>query len=66
MACIRLTDLKGQTIYLETRTINSIIDCPRRNGGGIGAFIFFEDESRIEVKETYGEIVKKIEAAQLK
>lgn len=64
MACIRLTDLKEKTIYLETRTINSIIDCRGRQG--IGAFIFFEDESRIEVKETYGEIVKKIEEAQLK
>ena len=64
MACIRLTDLKGQTIYLETRIINSIINCDGRKG--IGAFIFFEDESRIEVKETYGDIVKKIEEAQLK
>jgi hypothetical protein len=64
MALIRLESLKEETIYLETQTINSIINCGGRDG--IGAFIFFEDESRIEVKETYGEIVKRIEEGQLK
>jgi hypothetical protein len=41
MALIRLESLKGETIYLETQTINSIINCGGRDG--IGAFIFFED-----------------------